>query len=75
MPLTDDDIRKIASLLKPFEQRFDQLDSEMRVLRSEVQSNFDNLFARDESSTQESPAVSQQLDRLEARVEQLETAT
>ena len=74
MALTDDDILKIASLLKPFERKLDQIDADMREFRNEVQTNFDSLFARDESSDQESQSVGRQLDRLESRVEKLEKA-
>lgn len=68
MTLTDDDIGKIATLLKPLEDRIDVLEHKMHQRFDEVQSNIDQIFKRDEAREQEYLALRNQAEELEKKV-------
>ncbi len=68
MTLTDEDIGKIATLLKPIEERIDGLETKMDQRFDEIQSSIDQLFKRDEAREHEYLALRNQVEEIEKKV-------
>ena len=75
MPLNQDDLNAIQSLLLPLEDRVIDLEKKMNAGFDEMHQNFDHLFKQNETRETEYLVISNQIKELEIRVSKLEKRT
>ena len=72
MSLTDEDVRIIQKVLRPLEDRILSLEGRMDERFNVMDQNFDALFRFNETREQEHLVISNQIDRIDSRVSELE---
>lgn len=68
----DQRFEQVGQRFEQLESRFSQFQVQVDAQFTEVQSNFEALFARDDKREQENPILKEQIKRHDERIENLE---